>query len=121
MRSSSRMMARASLAVSLSPTVVASESMTMYVAISCASSAYSARALWSIFSCSPAPRIACSGPCAAALALPSFSDTLSAILPRPSGPGTDTVSGFPPSCLMRRATWVAWDLVSLRWSFNRLA
>ena len=79
------------------------------------------RALWSIFSCSPDPRIVCSGPWAAAFALPSFSDTLSAILPRPSGPGTDTVSGFPPSCLMRRETWVACDRVSFRWSFRRLA
>jgi hypothetical protein len=41
----------------------------------------------------------------------------SATFPTPSGPGTETVSGLPPSCLMRFETEDACALVSFRWSF----
>jgi hypothetical protein len=62
MRSSSRRIDLASFAVSLSPTLSASASMAVYWPISWNSSVSSVRAFFHIFSDSPVPRSACSGP-----------------------------------------------------------
>ena len=68
MRSSSRRIAFATFAVSLSPTRFASVSIEKYVAISSASSWNCVFAFFRSFSCSPVPRSTCSGPCASAAA-----------------------------------------------------
>jgi len=78
---------------------------------------YSVLAFFSIFSDSPVPRRACSGPCAAATALLATDVTDVTAPVTASGPVlTGPASAFPPSCLMRRSTWRAWSFVSLRWS-----
>jgi hypothetical protein len=61
-RSSSRRIDFASFAVSLSPTLSASASIAVYWPISWNSSVSSVRAFFHIFSDSPVPRSACSGP-----------------------------------------------------------
>jgi hypothetical protein len=81
---------------------------------------YSVRAFFSIFSASPVPRTACSGPWAAATALLATAVMLVAAPVTTSGPLLiGPASAFPPSCLMRRSTWRAWSFVSFRWSCRR--
>jgi hypothetical protein len=116
-RSSSRRMLRASFAVSLSPTVSASDSMPAYVPISSNSLWYSVLAFFSIFSASPVPRIAWSGPCATATALLATEVSPVAASASTSGPlEIGPASALPPSCLMRRSTSRACPRVSFRWS-----
>ena len=99
MRSSSRRMPRASLAVSLSFTASASASMPCRCAISSNSLWYSVFAFFSIFSASPVPRIACSGPCAAALALLATDVSRGRRVDHGVGPElTGPASALPPSC-----------------------
>src|ERR671914_785085 len=116
-RSSSRRISRASLAVSLSPTVSASVSIAVYVAISSCSFQNSVFAFFSIFSFSPVPRMACSGPFAADTALLAADVTAEAA--SPIGPGAGMASALPPSCLMRRSTCRAWAFVSFRCCWRR--
>jgi hypothetical protein len=119
-RSSSRRMVRASFAVSLSPTVSASDSRPVYWPISWNSSVSSVRAFFSIFSASPVPRSAWSGPCAAATALLATDVSPVAASASTSGPLViGPASALPPSCLMRRSTSRACPRVSLRWSCSR--
>ena len=73
-------MPRASFAVSLSPTVSASVSIALYVAISSCSFEYSVLAFLSIFSSSPVPRSMCSGPLAAETAFDATPSTVAAAL-----------------------------------------
>ena len=114
-RSSSRRIDFASFAVSLSPTLSASASIAWYWPISWNSFDSSVRAFFHIFSDSPVPRSACSGPCAAATALLASEVAVVAAPVRASGPlDTGPASAFPPSCLMRRSTWRAWLFVSFR-------
>src|ERR687896_1375990 len=116
-RSSSRRISRASLAVSLSPTVSASVSIAVYVAISSCSFQNSVFAFLSIFSFSPVPRMACSGPFAADTALLAADVTAEAA--SPIGPGAGLASALPPSCLMRRSTLRACAFVSFRCCWRR--
>ena len=114
-RSSSRRIDFASLAVSLSPTLSASASIAVYWPISWNSSVSSVRAFFHIFSDAPVPRSACSGPWAAATALLAREVAVPATSVRAPGPlDTGPASAFPPSCLMRRSTWRAWFFVSFR-------
>ena len=105
MRSSSRRMPFASFAVSLSPTASASASIAAYWPISWYSSLSSVRAFFHIFSDSPVPRSACSGPWAAATALLARDVAVLAAPTTTSGPlETGPASALPPSCLIRRST-----------------
>ena len=111
MRSSSRRIPRASFAVSRSPTASASASMPVYIAISSCSAENSVFAFLSIFSLSPVPRSACSGPLAADTALDATSCAVDAASATGAG-RFDSVE--PPSCLTRRSTARACALVSFR-------
>jgi len=74
------------------------------VAISSNSFQYSVLAFFSIFSCSPVPRMACSGPLAADTAFVARLVTAPAASVTTSGPGAGAISALPPSCFMRRWT-----------------
>ena len=112
MRSSSRLIVRASLAVSVSPTSAASVSIAVYAAISAASSTYSSFAFFSSFSLSLVPRSASSGPWASASALPNTLENVVVVSIAASGTAE-------PSCLMRRSTWRACWRVSVRCCWSR--
>ena len=75
------------------------------------------RAFFSMISLSPVPRSVCSGPFAAATAFDATDVT--AVAASPIGPGAGDRSAWPPSCLMRRSTCRACDLVSFRCCCSR--